>query len=163
VLSELYERRAFDDLDPAELAEVISWFASDTRRRPDNGYTLSRRLFTLRRQARTTYERIAALEAGEGIELAQGPSEWFYGIAHAWCRGASVEQITERVDMAEGDIVSVLNKTVDLLEQFENMLSVYGDADLLATAAEARRRLVRGLVASVRFGVLLSARAEPAR
>ncbi|MBV9280767.1 MAG: hypothetical protein JOZ41_11840, partial [Chloroflexi bacterium] len=88
----------------------------------------------------------------EGIELAQGPSAWFYGTAHAWCRGSSIGEITSRIALGEGDVVSLLNKTVDLLDQFESMLERYGDVDLLAVSEEARRLLVRGLVAMVRSG-----------
>jgi superfamily II RNA helicase len=73
-------------------------------------------------------------------------------VAHAWCTGASVEEIASRVELGEGDIVSVLNKTVDLLDQFEGMLVQYSDAHLLTVVAEAKRLLVRGLVAMVRSG-----------
>ena len=78
------------------------------------------------------FRKIAAIENDEGIELAQGPSDWFYGIALDWCEGASIEDITAHVEVGEGDIVSVLNKTVDLLDQFHDMLRVYDDTRLLA-------------------------------
>ena len=151
VLSELYGMGVFDDLEPAELAEVISWFASDSRRR-DNSYRLPRHLNDLRHLAIGTFRRIAALEEAEGIELAQGPSDWFRGIALAWCHGDSIEEITSRVEMGEGDVVSSLNKTVDLIDQFEDLLRVYGDDRVLAVSSAARRLLVRGLVAMVRSG-----------
>lgn len=152
VLSELYHRRAFAGLDAAELAEAMSWFASDAKRRRENTYRLPRRLQQLRHQAGETYERIAAMEQLAGIELAQGPSEWFYGVAYAWCRGDSIEKITSKIELAEGDIVGALNKTVDLLDQLESMLTEYGDDESLAVSREARRLLVRGLVAMVRSG-----------
>ena len=152
VLSELYESGAFDRLGPEELAEAISWFASDARRRRDNSYRLTRDLARLRRQAVDTYTKIAAMEETEGIELAQGPSPWFYGVAYAWCHGDSIEDITGRIEMGEGDVVGVLNKTVDLLDQLESMLIQYGNYRLIATSSEARRSLVRGLVAMVRSG-----------
>jgi len=152
VLSELYERGAFDNLDAGELAEAISWFASDANRRRENTYRLSRSPSRARHLSFEVFKKIAALEEREGIELAQGPSEWFYGVALAWCRGDSIEKITQRIELGEGDVVSLLNKTVDLLDQFESMLERYGDVDLLAVCAEARRLLVRGLVAMVRSG-----------
>lgn len=92
------------------------------------------------------------MEETEGIELAQGPSPWFYGVAYAWCHGDSIEDITTQIEMGEGDVVSVLNKTVDLLDQVESMLMRYGDHRMIATSSEARRLLVRGLVAMVRSG-----------
>jgi ATP-dependent RNA helicase HelY len=152
VLSELYQAGAFADLTAAELAEAISWFACDVNRRRENFYRLPRHLEDLRREALRTFQKIAAIEEAEGVELAQAPSSWFYGIAYAWCRGETIQRITARVEIGEGDVVSVLNKTVDLLEQFESMVAQYGDAHLLALAAAARRLLVRGLVAMMRSG-----------
>jgi superfamily II RNA helicase len=152
VIAELYESGAFERVSPAELAEMISWFASDSARRRENWYRLPRRLTQLRRDAVDTFRRIAAMEDEEGIELAQGPSDWFFGAALDWCQGASIEDITSRVDCGEGDVVSLLNKTVDLLDQFEDMLRVYGDIGLLSVSERARRLIVRGLVAMVRTG-----------
>jgi superfamily II RNA helicase len=150
VLSELYEAGTMDDLNAAELAEMVSWFASDQDRRRDNHLRLTRRLVALRRVAQESFQRIAILEEEEGIDLAQGPSRWFFGVAYAWCRGDSIADITARIDLGEGDIVSILNKTVDLLDQLESMLRVYNDRRTIAVCAEARRMLVRGLVAMVR-------------
>jgi superfamily II RNA helicase len=152
VLSEMYEQGLFDRLDAAELAEAVSWFASDATRKRQNDYWLPRGLNRLRREAAGIFARIANIEDEEGIELAQGPSSWFFGVALAWCRGDPIEEITSNIDLGEGDIVSVLNKTVDLLDQLETMLERYGDIELLQKGAEARRLLVRGLVAMVRSG-----------
>ncbi|GAC1467286.1 MAG: hypothetical protein PVSMB7_13710 [Chloroflexota bacterium] len=152
VISELYEQRAFDGLDSAELAEVISWFASDQDRRRQNHFVLPRGLARLRRRANAEYIKVAQMEEDEGIELAQGPSAWFHSVALAWCHGDSIADITQRVELGEGDIVSLLNKTVDLLDQFESMLKARGDRKLINVSEHARRLLVRGLVAMVRSG-----------
>jgi superfamily II RNA helicase len=150
VLSEMYARGVFDDLDAAEMAEVISWFANDQDRRRFNRFRLDRRLYSIRRTAEDVFHQVSQAEEDEGINLAQGPSRWFHGVAYAWCTGASVEEIASRVELGEGDIVSVLNKTVDLLDQFEGMLAQHSDAHLLMVVAEAKRLLVRGLVAMLR-------------
>ncbi len=150
VLSEMYDRGELDDLTPAELAEVISWFACDQERRRENDFRLPRTLIERRHAADRVFRIVATAEEEAGIDLAQGPSRWFFGVAYAWCRGASISEITRRVELGEGDIVSILNKTVDLLDQLTGMLEQHGDRRLLAIAAEAHRQLVRGLVAMVR-------------
>jgi superfamily II RNA helicase len=99
-----------------------------------------------------TFMRISALEEEVGIDLTQGPSAWFYGVALAWCRGSSIEAITSQIELGEGDIVSLLNKTIDLLDQFESMLVRYGDTELIDRCSEARQLMWRGLVAMVRSG-----------
>lgn len=150
VISELYHSGAFRGLDAAGLAEVLGWFASDSRRRHTNEYRLPKRLERLRDESERIFRRIERIERTEGIELAQGPSEWFYGVVLAWCKGASIADITEQVDMGEGDIVGLLNKTVDQLDQFRSMAMKYRDEDMVALADRAHRLLVRGLVAMVR-------------
>jgi superfamily II RNA helicase len=152
VLSELYEDGAFDGLEPAELAEVMSWFASDANRRRENFFRLPRDLQALRRRSTQAFMHIAALEREAGIDLTQGPSTWFYGVALAWCQGASIEEITAKIEMGEGDIVSLLNKTIDLVDQFESMMVRYADTEMIETCREARRLMWRGLVAMVRTG-----------
>lgn len=152
VVAELYEQGVFDHLDPSQLAEVLSWFASDSRKRRRNSYRLPEQLFRLRKEALNTFDQILELEEDEGIDLAQGPSRSFYGVAYAWCRGHSVDQITSWVELGEGDVVSFLNKTIDLLDQFERMLRQYGDAEALSTSRKAHHLLLRGLVAMMRSG-----------
>jgi len=150
VLCELYDAGAFERLDAAELAEVISWFACDANRRRQNHFRLPRNLERLRGRAASCYRCIAELEEGEGIELTLGPSAWFHSVALAWCRGESIGEISSHIEFGEGDIVSLLNKTVDLLDQFEGMLRERRDDALVVLSIEARRLLVRGLVAMMR-------------
>jgi len=94
--------------------------------------------------------RISGVEEGERIRLAQGPSGWFWGVALAWCQGQSIGDISRSIELADGDIVSALNKTVDLLDQMKGMLTAYHDEALLRTMARARGLLNRGMVALIR-------------
>ena len=156
VLSEMYHRGDLSHLNAAELAEVLSWFASDVDRRRYNSFSLPTDLEFVRAQAQTTHRRVSGIEDGQGIRLAQGPSSWFWGVALAWCRGASISEIVPNIQMGEGDVVSVLNKTVDLLDQFRSLLLAYGDDKMLRLCAEAKTLLVRGLVAALRSDPLLT-------
>ena len=42
------------------------------------------------------------------------------------------------IEIGEGDIVSTLNKTIDLLDQFSGLLAVYDDQSLLVVATDAQ-------------------------
>ena len=97
-------------LTAAELAEVLSWFASDTDRRRFNAFSLPPDLEFVRASAQVTHRRVSGLEDGQGIRLAQGPSTWFWGVALAWCQGASIADIVPNIQLGEGDVVSVLNR-----------------------------------------------------
>jgi len=151
VVSELYHAGQLSDLAPAELAETLSWFASDLDRRRYNSFSLPPKLRFLRQTAVSVSAYVGGLEDAEGIRLAQGPSQWFWGIGLAWCRGESVESIVGQVELGEGDVVSLLNKTIDLLDQFTAMLRQYDDDAALTVSRDARFLLSRGLVSMVRM------------
>jgi superfamily II RNA helicase len=150
VISEMYHEGMLGNLEPAELAEVLSWFACDVDRRRYNSLVLPAGLRSLRSLASLTYGRVSALEDRQGVRLAQGPSGWFYGVALAWCAGESVAAISAGIEIGDGDIVSILNKTVDLLDQFRGLLVKYGDYDMLDVADRSRRMLNRGMIQMLR-------------
>lgn len=150
VISEMYHQDMFDGMGAAELAEVMSWFASDVDRRRYNSFRLSPDLLAARADAEQVFQRVSGLEERHGIRLAQGPSGWLWGMALTWCRGGSIADLSASIELAEGDIVSILNKTIDLLDQFRALLTAYGDYRLLNLSAQARSLLCRGMVAMMR-------------
>ncbi|HEV3312266.1 MAG TPA: DEAD/DEAH box helicase [Chloroflexota bacterium] len=156
VLSEMYHEGMLGHLTPAHLAEAVSWFACDIDRRRYNSFRLPHELWNVHSLADMVFRRISGLEERQGIRLAQGPSAWFWGVALAWCEGQSIEMISPYIEAGEGDIVSILNKAVDLLDQLRGMFLRYADQELLATTEGARRLLCRGLVAMLRSDVVPS-------
>jgi superfamily II RNA helicase len=150
VLSEMYHDGMLQGLAPGDLAEVVSWFANDADRRRYNSFRLPHHLRSVRSMSESMFLRISGVEEGERIRLAQGPSGWFWGVALAWCQGQSIGDISRSIELADGDIVSALNKTVDLLDQMKGMLTAYHDEALLRTMARARGLLNRGMVALIR-------------
>lgn len=153
VLSEMYHEGMLGDLIPAHLAELVSWFACDVDRHRYNSFRLPEDLIRLRGLADLVFNRVSGLEERQGIRLSTGASGWFWGAALAWCRGDALEAISARLELGDGDIISILNQTVDLLDQLRGLLTRYGDHDLLNTTDEARRLLCRGLVAMIRNDV----------
>lgn len=156
VLSEMYHEGLLDELAPAGLAEVLSWFACDVDRRRWNRFQLPGHLRHVRSAADSLFGHISALEEREGIRLAQGPSRWFWGVALAWSGGEPIDAIVPYIESGEGDIVSFLNKTIDLLDQLRSLFAVYGDTKLISRADEASVLLCRGLVAMIRGDSQLS-------
>ena len=150
VLSEMYWMGAFDHVAAGQLAEILSWFAHDQDRSRYNSFRLPPELQSIYSMAVMTFRRVSGLEEGQGIRLAQGPSSWFWGVALAWRGGQSVHDIMPRIEIGEGDIVSSLNKTIDLLDQFRGLAFRNCNDRLTQTADDARRLLSRGLVAMMR-------------
>ncbi len=119
VLTELALSDALDDLGPAELAEVVSWFTFDDDRSLRNLNTLPHRLMETRREIYRALRLVQGMEYDYGVTMSPGVSDDFYGIALNWWRGMSLGGLLRRVDLAEGDLLVSLNQTIDLLQQLQ--------------------------------------------
>jgi superfamily II RNA helicase len=118
VLTELALGGALDGLNPGELAEVVSWFTYDSSDRSlHNLYTLPRNLLEVRREVWKTLRTVQTLEYEEGVSISPGIVESFHSVALNWWRGGSLRGLLNRIELAEGDLLVVLNQTIDLLQQ----------------------------------------------
>ena len=119
VLTEMMLSGAFEELGPAEVAEVVSWFTFDDDRSLRNRYTLGRRLVEARRAVYHALRIVQGAEYAEGVALSPGVADTFYGLALNWWRGSSLGGLARNVDLAEGDLLVSLNQTIDLLQQLQ--------------------------------------------
>ena len=123
VVCEMVDRGMVDKLEPADAAEVFSWFAYDRDSRFTNDYSLPNHLVLLRRRLEDMEQQILATERQNGLFISHGHNLGFYGAMRAWCRGATMAEITETIHLSEGDMVLSFNKTIDLMRQVREMLS----------------------------------------
>jgi superfamily II RNA helicase len=108
-----------DDLSAAELAEVCSWFTYDNDRRLNNRNALNNRLAQVRRDLWQIVQNVHHIEEQAHIPLSPTIVPDFHGIALSWARGTSLSGLLRRIDMAEGDLLMLLNQTIDLLQQLQ--------------------------------------------
>jgi ATP-dependent RNA helicase HelY len=108
-----------DQLTPAELAEVCSWFTYDNDRRLNNRNVLNNRLVQVRRDLWSIVQSVHRVEEQANIPLSPTIVPEFHGIALSWARGMSLSGLLRRIDMAEGDLLMLLNQTIDLLQQLQ--------------------------------------------
>lgn len=106
-----------DGLTPAELAEVCSWFTYDNDRRLNNRNVLNNRLLQVRRDLWRIVQSVHLIEEQANIPLSPTLIPDFHGIALSWARGMSLSGMLRRIDLAEGDLLMLLNQTIDLLQQ----------------------------------------------
>lgn len=128
VLTELLVNGAFDDLAPAELAEVVSWFTFDDDRPLRNFDTLSQRLLQVRREVYAAQRKVIELEYDEGIVLSPSIMDSFHGVALNWSHGFSLGGLLRRIELSEGDLLVILNQTIDLLQQLQGAVGQALDA-----------------------------------
>lgn len=117
-----------DELSAGELAEVCSWFTYDNDRRLNNRNVLNNRLVQVRRDLWQIVQSIHRIEEQAHIPLSPTIVPEFHGIALSWARGTSLSGLLRRIDMAEGDLLMLLNQTIDLLQQLQTAVGLALDA-----------------------------------
>ena len=147
ILCELVDRGWLDRLPAEDLAEVFSWFCYDREFRYTNHFTLPDSLVLLRRRLEELERDVIEEERDHDLVISEGHNQAFYGAVRAWCRGATMVQIGEAIELSEGDLVLTFNKTIDLMRQVREMLvDVMPSHPLRITLREAERLVRRGIV-----------------
>lgn len=147
VICEMIDRGMIDNLRAADVAEVFSWFAFDRDSRFSNDFILPNKLVLLRRRLEDMEQQILITERSNGLFISNGHNAGFYGAMRAWCDGTEMTEISERIDLSEGDLVLTFNKTIDLMRQVREMLgNVDPDRPLRETLIHAERLVRRGIV-----------------
>ena len=163
ILCELVDRGLLDTLPPEDLAEVFSWFSFDRDFRNSNRFVLPDRLVLARRRIEDVEHAVLGEERAEGLDVSEGHNPSFYGAARAWCGGATMADISEVIELSEGDLVLTFNKTIDLMRQVREMLAdVNPGHPLHQTLGEATRLMKRDIVEqSLMLGFLPVTLPEP--
>jgi ATP-dependent RNA helicase HelY len=147
ILCEMVDRGLLDRLSPEHLAEVFSWFSFDRDFRYNNHFELPDQLVLIRRRLEDLEHTILAEERDNGLYVSEGHNATFYGAALAWCRGMTMVEISEIIELSEGDLVLTFNKTIDLMRQIRDMLTdVMPEHVLRHSLQQAERLLRRGIV-----------------
>ncbi len=137
----------FDDLDPDAVASLASVFTFETRGReaaPPPKYPSPR----LRERSMAIADLAAELNRAEkeaGLPPTRQPDIGFVSVGHAWSAGEELDDLLAEHEMSGGDFVRNIKQLIDLLRQFA---LIAPDASTRDAAAEAARRLFRGVVAS---------------
>jgi ATP-dependent RNA helicase HelY len=135
-----------DDLEPAELAAVVSCFTYEERR-PDAPTDLRMPTAEVERrvaQIRSTADTLRRDERSGGLPPTREPDAGFAGALHAWVAGAELDGVLGD-DRAPGDFVRNVKVTVDLLRQLGDLAPVPGTAAAARAAVDAA---MRGVIAA---------------
>jgi ATP-dependent RNA helicase HelY len=125
---ELMISGALDELSAHELAEVCSWFTYDNDRRLNNHNVINHRLVNVRRELWHIAQHIRGIEERANIAFTPTIVPEFHGLALSWARNMSLSGLMRRMDLAEGDILMLLNQTIDLMQQVQSAVGQVLDA-----------------------------------
>lgn len=148
LLAECLRRGAWDGLDPAGLAAVVSTVVYQSRRddAPDpyipGGPT--GRLAAVLDETQRVWSEVDDLEEAHGIE-ATGPLDLgLVGAMYRWASGKTLDSVLRGSDLAAGDFVRWCKQVIDVLDQ----LGGAAPSDKLrSTARKAQDAVLRGVVA----------------
>ena len=81
---------------------------------------LNNRLLQVRRDLWRIVQHVHSIEQQGNIAFSRDIFPDFHSVALAWSRGMSLSGLLQRIDLAEGDILMLLNQTIDLLQQVQS-------------------------------------------
>src|SRR5712691_2901916 len=128
LIIELMMLGVLDALTGGELAEICSWFTFDNDRRLNNRDILSISLKRVRGELWRIEQHVHGIEERANLNYTPGIVPEFHGVALAWSRGTSLSGLLRRIDLAEGDLLMLLNQTIDLLQQVQSAVGQALDA-----------------------------------
>jgi ATP-dependent RNA helicase HelY len=148
LLAECLRRGAWDGLDPAGLAAVVSTVVYQSRRddAPDpyipGGPT--GRLAAVLDETQRVWSEVDDLEEAHGIE-ATGPLDLgLVGAMYRWASGKTLDSVLRGSDLAAGDFVRWCKQVIDVLDQLGGAAP---SEKLRSTARKAQDAVLRGVVA----------------
>jgi ATP-dependent RNA helicase HelY len=148
LLAECLRRGAWDGLDAAGLAAVVSTVVYQSRRddAPDpyipGGPT--GRLAAVLDETQRVWSEVDDLEEAHGIE-ATGPLDLgLVGAMYRWASGKTLDSVLRGSDLAAGDFVRWCKQVIDVLDQLGGAAP---SEKLRSTARKAQDAVLRGVVA----------------
>ena len=154
-LTELLFRGAFENLPATALCTVAVGLIFEERRRRDGPTYVSSRMFGgVRRHVDQVLGRLAGEEVRFGVPTQLKRADWGLTPALlAWCEGASIEHLEEKMDVVPGDAVRSFRMAVQLLRHLLRVVdredALYGRLEEARTAldrdeVDAKRQLRLG-------------------
>ncbi len=144
LVAEALARGLFHDLQPAEVAALLSTVVYEGRERvPLSGGMPTGATRERYELFQRTWRRIRRTEDDHQVQLCRELEAGFAAPIFHWASGRPLDEILAETEMAPGDFVRNCKQLLDLLRQVEEVAS----ADVAALFAEARSAMLRGVVA----------------
>jgi ATP-dependent RNA helicase HelY len=145
VLAECLRWGVFDGLTPPEMAALASLFTYESRSPEQQVVRIpTTRLERAVDQVDSHLGRIAAREEAAGLPPTRDLDAGLVEVMHRWAGGADLDRALGMTELTPGDFVRSTKMVADLVRQIRDATD---DEAVRATAREANRLLVRGVVA----------------
>jgi ATP-dependent RNA helicase HelY len=146
VAAEAIRQGLWADLDPSELAAVLSSLVYETRRADDSRPPRlpGGRAKDALRDVVHLWAELDALERDHKVDYLREPDAGFAWAAYRWAEGDALDDVLGVIDLAAGDFVRWMKQLLDLALQ---VADASAGTPLRDVAREVADRLRRGVVA----------------
>jgi ATP-dependent RNA helicase HelY len=146
VAAEAIRQGLWSDLDPSELAAVLSSLVYEARRADDQRPPRmpGGRAKDALRDVVHLWSELDALERGHKVDYLREPDLGFAWAAYRWAEGDALDDVLGVVDLAAGDFVRWMKQLLDLALQVADAAA---GTPMREVARETADRLRRGVVA----------------
>ncbi|RNL79346.1 DEAD/DEAH box helicase [Nocardioides marmorisolisilvae] len=134
------------DLDPSQLAAVLSTLVFESRKADDTAAPRipGSKVRDVLKEMTSLWSDLDALEREHKLEQLREPDFGFAWAAFRWAEGDDLDEVLDATGLAAGDFVRWVKQLLDLAGQIGDAA---GDPVLRDNAREATERLRRGVVA----------------
>jgi len=145
VVSESLRRGLWDDLDPPELAAIVSALTFETRADEAPAPLLpTKRVRAIADEMATLASDLQQLERDHRLKTLRAPDFGFAQTVWEWASGAELDDVLAEADIAPGDFVRAVKQVIDALGQVSDAAATH---ELRETARAALVELRRGVIA----------------
>ncbi len=140
-IAEIIFSGVLENLTPAQLAAVVCAITTEDLRIDIPYLPISEPVRKTLNVIRNIRRKVEKVQSRYSVEAPMYINPYFSSLIELWVEGADWENITEQVDMGEGDIVRSFKRVVDVLRQFTTIANV--PEALVFTAREAIDKIQR--------------------
>ncbi|MGI8794898.1 MAG: DEAD/DEAH box helicase [Acidimicrobiales bacterium] len=147
LLAEAIGSGLLDDLDPPEVAAMVSTLTFETRGpgAPPSPWFPKGKLRTRFVHVEHLAQELRLAEQEAGLPQTRQPDPGFVAAAHRWASGEDLEDVITDEEMTGGDFVRNIKQLIDVLRQVGDVAPVPATAKSCRSAAD---RLFRGVIAA---------------
>ncbi len=144
LVGEALEAGVFDELEPAEVAALVSTLVYESRERvPSPGDLPTADSRDRYEQLQRIWRRIRSTEDEHRVQLCRELDNGFATPVYHWAQGRPLEAVLAETEMAPGYFVRNCKQLIDLLRQIEDV----AQPETAALVRRAREGVLRGVVA----------------
>jgi ATP-dependent RNA helicase HelY len=145
LISEAINSGVFEDLNPSEMAAVVSVFVYESRKDESEGLRMNNpKVASAIAEINQQFLTIRAVETAHKMNTISKPDPGFAPLIYNWANGNNLLQVLRRTEISAGDFVRTTRRIIDVLEQISHV----ANEKVRTSSQDAVSLLRRGIVSA---------------